>query len=445
MNEDLKKEIATFRFSVISDLTVGVHLDKGELESLIKAKVEREWKIPSSAQTRISATTIRRWIMFYKESNGDICSLYPKERGDKGNSRTIDKETGLALLHLKSKYPKMMVPDLIHQMEKRQLVSLGKTLNFSTVYRFLHQNGGLNQPSTKTDRRRYEAEFPNDIWQADVMHGPKIKLDGKPKKTYLIAFIDDHSRLVPHAAFYLNERLESFLDAFRTALLSRGIPRKLYTDNGSAFRSKHLGFIAASLQVSLVHSKPYVPEGRGKIERFFKTVRGGFLSGITTVSLNELNDSFSKWLRDRYLQAIHSSTGETPLQRFTKNMKLIRTAPEKLEDHFRTVVTRTVTNDRIVYLDGDLFEAPVELIGERVELLHHPGGPGRVEVRFKGESYGYLELLNMRVNAKVRRDKGTGKARLEGSLKNSPPKNGQLFNPDRYDSQDDSDIDSIIF
>lgn len=263
MNETQKKEIASFRFSVISDLVIGLRLEKGELEGLIKQKAKSRWDIPYSTRNKISTSTIRRWINKYKDSNGNIESLFPNNRADSGNSRAIDSETGLALLGLKRKYPDMVVPQLIYEMEKRKLVASNKKLKQSTVYRFLKQNRVLKKQKNKTNRKRFEAEYPNDLWQTDVMHGPKINNQGKLKKTYLIAFIDDHSRLIPHAAFYFNETMEAFMDALKIALLTRGIPRKLYTDNGSAFRSRHLSFIAASLQFSLIHAKPYSPQGKG--------------------------------------------------------------------------------------------------------------------------------------------------------------------------------------
>ena len=101
----------------------------------------------------------------------------------------------------------------------------------------------------------------------------------------MIAFIDDMTRLIPYAAFYLHERLEYFLDALRKALLMRGLPKKLYVDNGPAFRSNHLEFICASLGIVLIHAKPYQPEGKGKIERFNRTVREGFLSTAQATTL----------------------------------------------------------------------------------------------------------------------------------------------------------------
>jgi transposase InsO family protein len=113
------------------------------------------------------------------------------------------------------------------------------------------------------DRRKFEAELPNDLWQSDVMHGPMVDVDGRMRKSYLIAFIDDHSRLVPYGGFYLSEGLPSYLDALKWALLKRGLCRKLYVDNGPAFRSKHLEYICACLGIALIHSKPYTPQGRG--------------------------------------------------------------------------------------------------------------------------------------------------------------------------------------
>jgi len=163
----------------------------------------------------------------------------------------------------------MPVAHLIELMKNQQVIPPGTHLPLSTAYRFLHQENlmGAAQVETK-DRRKFEAELPNDIWQADVMHGPHMEVDNKKRKTYLIAFLDDHSRLLPHAEFYTSENLVSFMRAFQQALLKRGLPRRVYVDNGSAFRAKQLEYTAAALGIALVHSKPYRPQGRGKIERF---------------------------------------------------------------------------------------------------------------------------------------------------------------------------------
>lgn len=452
MEEEKKKQVATFRFKVIADLVGGVCLPNKELQTLIKEKAKRQWEIPFSDRKTISANTIRRWINHYEEGSCDIKTLYPKDRDDRGGSRAIDSETGASLLQIRTELPDLGVPGILYEMEKRKIIKRVNEIKRSTVYRFFHQNGGLKKKAAKVDRRRFEAEFPNDIWQTDVMHGPKVKIDNGWKKTYLIAFIDDHSRLIPHATFYLDEGVKTFLKALKVAFLTRGLPRKLYTDNGSAFRSKHLDYALASLQIVLWHAKPYTPQGKGKIERFFKTVRGSFLAGGVSQDLIELNEQFSVWLHQRYHLATHSSTGEKPLSRFTKNIELIRAAPENIDDHFRKVEIRKVTKDRVVHLDGRLYQAPIDLIAERVEIVFHPDNYDNVEVRFKGKSYGFLESLDLGVNVKVRREK-TGEevalTQVENVGEETPCKDGDLFSDLPEDllnpPDDEEDIDLSIF
>jgi len=295
---------------------------------------------------------------------------------------------------------------VIREMNKRTLIPPGTSLNRTTVYRFLKSNGLMDQvKSVPEDRRRFEAELPNDLWQCDVMHGPMAQHEDKQRKTYLIAFMDDHSRLVPHAEFYLSENVKSFLSAFQQALLKRGLPRKLYTDNGSAFRSHHLEHTAASLGIALIHARPYKPQGKGKIERFFRTVRSDFLSGFKGTTLDEINQCLGLWLSDLYHQRNHSSTGQTPFARFTAKMECLRQAPVDLTDHFRKTARRTVCKDRTISLNGKAFEAPVALIGKKVELLFHEDEPEQIEIRMSGQSYGLATPLDVHVNCRVKRDK----------------------------------------
>lgn len=221
------------------------------------------------------------------------------------------------------------------------------------------------------------------------------------------------------------------------AFLSRGLPKILYVDNGSAFKARQLEFIAASLQVSLTHAKPYTPQGKGKIERFFGTVRRSFMSSLdvsalekTNSPLMELNEVFSNWLHDRYHRQIHSSTSETPIHRFSKSLELLRRVPDNLSDYFRhrvtRRVTRSVTKDRTVSLNGNLYEAPVDLIKERIELFYHPDDLTQVEAFFEGRSYGMLSKVHLGVNSRVKRQKTEGNIEIE-NLSEVMPESGKLF------------------
>jgi putative transposase len=427
MDEEKKREVGIFRFGVIHDFVNVDTLDRGEQERLLMEKCDRKWAIPYSSRTRLTRSTILRWIKAYKESNGKLESLYPSSRADRGVSRGMDEETALALIGLRKEMPKATVAVLMETMEKRRLVSPGVKLNLSTVYRFLHQHNLMRFKEGKpADRRKFEVELPNDLWQSDVMHGPMVEVEGKNRKSYLIAFIDDHSRLVPHGEFYLNERLDSYLDALEQALLKRGLPRKLYLDNGAAFRSKHLAHVAASLGIALIHARPYKPQGKGKIERYFRTVRMQFLPGFRGKNLGDLNEAFDLWLNDIYHQRKHSSTGQSPFERFTAHMECLRVAPKDLKDYFRKPDWRRVARDRTVVLNGRLYEAPVDLIGKQVLLLFHRHQPEQVEIFYDQQSYGFLKLLDLHVNARVRRDKYSG-TEIRISDQDSKYKGGKLW------------------
>ena len=425
MTENEKQRVAIFRFSVIHEFVGGAALSRREKRRLLKEKCARKWDIPLSDRTRISRSAVLRWIRLYNESGGQLESLYPKDRSDNGKSRAIDKETGLNLIHLRREMPDATVPVLIRIMNERDLSPPGKDLKSTTVYRFLHAQNLMKLPeSQKQDRRKFEAELPNDIWQSDVMHGPMVTEGDRKRKSYLIAVIDDHSRLIPYARFYLSEKLASFLDAFEKALLKRGLPRKLYVDNGAAYRSKHLEHITASLGIALIHAKPYKPEGKGKIERWFRTVRGQFLTEVGQMSLDELNGAFDLWRSQVYHQRVHSATGLKPLNRFTSRMECLRAAPDNLKDHFRMIARRRVGKDRTITLDGNLFEAPVQLIGQRVDLLYHKDSPKRVEVRWQQKSYGYLTVVDLNVNCRGKRDKNN---QAQISSESHTPTGGKIW------------------
>jgi transposase InsO family protein len=403
MTEEQKKQIAAFRFGVICELVNGARLNPGEQARLIRDKCARRWQIPHSEKTRISRGTLLRWVSRYRAGNERLESLYPQDRSDRGKSRRLDEETALSLIQLRKELPRATVAHLIEQMQRRGLLSPPMTLSPSTVYRLLHGQHLMHPAVVHTDRRKFEAECVNDLWQSDVMHGPQVLSDGKHRKAYLIAVIDDHSRLIPHAEFYLNERLSSYVEALQQALSRRGLPRKLYVDNGSAFRCRQLEHICAQLGIALIHSKPYTPEGRGKIERFFRTVRGEFLAGFKGDSLRDLNEALELWLTEVYHRRTHSATGQSPFARFTDNLQCVRSAPENLNDYFRHSARRRVAKDRCITLNGTLYEAPVALIGCQVELLYHPEQTARVEVRCQNQSYGFLHPVDVHVNCRVKR------------------------------------------
>ena len=223
--EEMKQRVV-FRFGVIADFVDGRQLQWGEVERLMREKCARRWLIPGSVRTRISGTTIKDWIQRYKNSPATTFRVArPRDRCDCGKTRSIDPETAAGLISLRKEMPAVRLPVLMKEAHQRKIIMPGKIITYSSLYRLLQAEGLLQRiPGDPQDRRRFEAEDPNDLWQSDIMHGPYVTVESKQRKTYLLCFLDDMSRLICHGEFYLHERLGCFLDSFRQALLKRGIP-----------------------------------------------------------------------------------------------------------------------------------------------------------------------------------------------------------------------------
>lgn len=247
MDEEKKKRIAEFRFGVIHDLVGVRRLTSGEKERLLREKSAYEWDIPYSGRTHISRSTILHWVRLYEDGGRRLESLYPEEREDKGKMRVLDEDVILSLINLKKELKDAPLPVVLKKAKERKILPVDFSVSPATLYRLFNRHGLMEGEIAVVDRRRFEAELPNDIWQSDCMHGPKVDVDGKTRKAYLFAFIDDHSRLIPHGEFYLQENLDSYIDAIMKGLKKRGLPRKLYVDNGPTFRSHQLSFACASL------------------------------------------------------------------------------------------------------------------------------------------------------------------------------------------------------
>ena len=404
MDKEMAERIAVFRFGLISSLVSHKGLSRGEQELRIGQITSRTWQIPGSPRSSIARSTLLRWLAVYQQSGCQVESLKPHPRADRGHSRVVDGDTEAALVALRREMPAVSLPVLVKLARSRHIIPADRTPSKDSLYRLFKRHGLDKDMRLPTDRRRFETELVNDLWQSDCMHGPRVIHEGKLRKSYLFAIIDDHSRLIPHAQFYLAENIESYRDCLLQALEKRGLPRRLYVDNGSAFRSNRLKYACARLGVALLHSAPYTPEGRGKIERFFRTVRMQLIPLLAeNLSLEKLNEHLHTWIDGDYHARIHSTTGQTPLQRYLAHLSLLRSAPKDLHDYFRVLVRRKVDKDRSVTVNGKLFEAPVGLIGKHVTLLYHPHDPQRVEVLFEEQSQGFLIALNSGVNSRVRR------------------------------------------
>jgi putative transposase len=305
--EKRKEKISTFRFGVIADLVTGVVYTRGEKEKILKAKSQRKYEVPYSDRSRVSRETILKWVRDYERGGRCLEALFPKARSDKGTYKSLEPAIRLAVKDLLKETPRITVPAVIRRLRHDKILPVEDELCPATLYRYL-KHEKLRKPNEEADdRRQFEAEYPNQIWQSDVMHGPYVTVGKRKRKAYLIAFLDDHSRFILHAEFYLNEQLETFRKALQQAVTKHGLCQKLYVDNGSCFRGIQLEHTAAQLGIGISHSRPYIPQGRGKIERWFLSVRQQFLLGLRlpdNMDLTWLNDRFESWL-DSYQRSEH--------------------------------------------------------------------------------------------------------------------------------------------
>jgi len=422
--DDKNMEIATFRFGVIADFVTGVHLDYGDKERLIREKLCRRYKIPYSHKTRITRSTLMNWVTDYKKAGCRIEGLMPRTRKDKGDYRSLDASLQLAIKEIKREKPKLTGPALITELKHKKVIGSADQISLSVLYRFLEAEN-LLKPADQNleDRRAFEASLPNELWQSDILHGPYVQHEGRKRKAYLIAILDDYSRLITHAEFYLSEKLADFKNCLKKAIEKRGLPQKLYTDNGSCYCALNVEQITACLGIALKKARPYKPQGKGKIERWFLTVRQSFLPHLTErLSLPDLNERLENWVEE-YHNKVHCSTKQTPLERYKAKLQCVRPAPPNLFDYFRIVQFRRVKKDRTFKLNGCSFEAPVALIDQQIELRFHQEFPDDVEIFLEGKSFGKAQLLDKNVNFKIGRNY---RVTTEKDTDNKPP-SGKLF------------------
>lgn len=408
MTEREREEIALFRYGVISDFVQG-EMSWGERKALRESKAQRVWQHPAGGDGyRVSTSTMKKWVSAYRRDGLD--GLKPKTRKDKGQHRAASPELQKVFRELRQQQPEWGVPELVRQVRGSGLVTEEEELSLSTLYRLV----GKAKPfqGIKTDRRRYSFGQLLECAQADVMYGPfVVTAEGKKHRSYLHAILDDCSRLVLAGEFHLSERVGAFEHVLKQGLLRRGyVPERLYTDNGAAFVSHQIQWVCGQLGMKLLHTRPGVPEGKGKIERFFRTVREQFLkvSWRDGMNLEDLNTGFWGWVELEYHRHPHRGLeGKTPLEvwigQAAQLTRLPAVHPERLAGLFRHRADRRVSRDRVVRLNGEMYQAPVELIDEKVRLLYDPQDLSQVEVWFGEKSFGLLQPLRVEANRQVRR------------------------------------------
>jgi transposase InsO family protein len=359
-----------------------------------------------------SAQTIIEWL--YRFRRGQFAALYDQPRSDKGQKRALDPSAIEALLKLRQLHPQLTLPALEQELLRQGILQPG-AYSMSTLQRRLAE-AGMDRRSLRAGAalitgptKAFELPLPNLLWMADAMNGPTLKQpDAASQRTFLFALIDDHSRLCVHGQFYPSERTECFLDCLRQAIQARGLPDKLYTDNGASFRSQHLQIVCANLGIKLIHARPYHSWSRGKIERFFLTVQNQFLAQLQfqpVADLLELNRQFWHWVETGYHQRPHSALqDQSPADRFAKAGIALRTVAKDVdvERLFLMRQERRVRKDATICLGARLWEVPAHLRGQVITVWFDPVRWTRVELWWRDRLLGQATACNKQLNSQLR-------------------------------------------
>lgn len=391
---------ALFRYRLIAPL-LDPDLKRGEKNQLFNAIAAKVHNLPDGRGRRFSRETIRHWYKRYRKF-GFEGGLKNKGRCDTGQSRVVPEAVIDKACDLKVEVPQRTIRTVISILEKEKVIEPG-ILTKSTLHRiFQRKHLTARVPKEKGYWQRYQAEFPNDLWQSDQMYGPYLPVPDNPAKkirTQLLAWLDDSSRLVLHAQFFFLAKLPNLEHCLRKAIQKFGLPKKIYVDNGQIYSSKHLATICANLGIRLMFARPYSPEGKGKIEKFFGYVRSSFMPETSTgniLTLEQLNEAFRAWLDIEYQHKEHSGINAKPMDVFLAYKDKLRyPSEEELNEAFLYRETRKIHKDCTFQLMGNYYEVMPALVGMEVEIRYDPDDSEAVKVYLAGEFFQQARILRL--------------------------------------------------
>jgi putative transposase len=392
MDQEKKLKMALFRFGVIAPLVSGP-LEPEVSRQIRAALLEREFEWPNGRMKPVAGRTLNHWLHQYR--GGGFKRLVTTTRADAGTCRAIPAPVLLRAEALRQEIPARSVKTIISILQREGFKD-ADVFAGTTLTRHLKAKGLTRERLTQGagDYQRFVKETANALWQADTAHGiwlPDPYSPIKAKRTKLIIFLDDASRLVPHAQFYFDEQLPSLLDCFRKALLKRAKPRKLLFDNAFIFHSTSIQCMCAELGIGISFAAPFSPSTKGKVERMIGSIKSRFYpeaqrAGFTR--LEDLNAFFFAWLSKEYHRREHSALQKmTPLERWRQDASQIqRVTPDEIKRALMLRTTRRVhVRTGLISLESRTFQASPRLAGKIVQVRWHAGAPAEVEIWLDGK------------------------------------------------------------
>lgn len=333
--------------------------------------------------------TISTWLYRYKVQG--TTSLLPRPRADKGKTRKVSPEQLLEAIE--QVLPKFRGKSVTKALIYRTCIEEGllrrEEVAPNTFSRLVNEHELLKPDSQVKSKHRlaFSKAFANECWQADTLFGPYLQHGKIKTQAKLIAFIDDASRVLCHGQFFASDNIANLISAFQTAIYKRGVPEQIYVDNGSNYASVEVSNICARIGTLLCHTPVRDGAAKGKIERFFRTVRDQFLArDLDLSSLGALNRQFYAWVEEDYNNRTHSTLGMKPIDRFGMDRDRIRFLPpnQANDELFYIEADRTVRADNTFSLKGVRYEAPADLHSRKIQVRFDRHNPDTVIVYYKG-------------------------------------------------------------
>ena len=406
MNDETRQKIALFRYSIIAPLISGTYDSAKSKKAFFRDAATRIYTNPRGIDATLSAATIERW--YYRYQRDDFDALLPKRRNDTGHSRKLDDDMIEQIKYLKKEYPRIPAT-LIHQKLISNNTIIKGEVSLSTINRYINQLNRENRFTNNKDMRRYERPHINEVWCGDSSVGPYLTIDGKKHKVWIIALLDDASRMIIGIDVFFNDNMVNVMSVLKSAVLKYGRPKCLNFDNGSPYKNKQISLLAARIGTTLNYNPPYTPTGKAKIERFFKTLKQQWMSQLNMKdfpSLDTLRLSLVTYIKS-YNQREHSSLNDmSPIDRFFSESVIIkRLSDEQIEKSFLLEIERRVSADSVVIIDETDYEVHYRYSKQRITLRYSPDLREVFIIDKHSGEMVPIRLLNKHENAKIKREK----------------------------------------
>ena len=403
----IKNEIALFRYGLIAPVVTNTFEESNKLEYF--KKVASKKYIVNGQEEQYSWQTIKGWYLKYLKDGYN--ALINKTRNDCHSSRKLNDETITRIKELKKEFPHISGTLIYNKLSEEGFIN-PNDICLGTILKFIRDNKIIFNETENIDRRAFVMENANDCWQADTSHGPYLTINGKKTLTYLIAIIDDASRIIVGARFYYNDNSYNLQDIFKSAIKKYGVPKRLFVDNGSTYKNDQFNIICANLGLVLIHARPYSGASKGKVERFFHTMKETWMRGLNwneIKSIDELNNLLDEFI-NKYNNSNHSSLKDENDENISPNTRWFKDSNKikKLDNNFIDIAFLhtaypTIRSDAIAYIKSHEFEVDMKYIGKKITVKYNPFDYSTAWIYENGKLIQDIHLVNKIDNSKIKR------------------------------------------